>query len=186
MGSSFLLFSAEISTDLKLQRLHSEIKISLKIDKAVSSTNSSLSVQVIKSSYKSSFQINVCSFFKKDKRLRLCCTVFHVSYPEMWNGIPESLLLWVFSGKLNLVNHISTSSVCRISIIWDSGLCTNLKIWKKSIVVVAHKRSLLSINSLQQGHRGTSTMWESDAVFCDGVSDPRMMPMSQCLNFLGF
>lgn len=83
MGSSFLLFSAEISTDLKLQRLHSEIKISLKIDKAVSSTNSSLSVQVIKSSYKSSFQINVCSFFKKDKRLRLCCTVFHVSYPEM-------------------------------------------------------------------------------------------------------
>lgn len=32
------LFVTEISTDMKLQRLHSEIKISLKIDNAVSPT----------------------------------------------------------------------------------------------------------------------------------------------------
>lgn len=37
-----LCFSAEMSTDLKLQRLHSEIKISLKIDKAVSFIERSL------------------------------------------------------------------------------------------------------------------------------------------------
>lgn len=72
MRSSSLLFSAEISTDLKLQRLHSEIKISLKIDKAVSCTNISQSVQVICKSYRSSCFTDCFS--------NQCLPIFHLTH----------------------------------------------------------------------------------------------------------
>lgn len=42
MFSSLFFLHLEMSTDLKLQRLHSEIKISLKIDNPVSSHYSNL------------------------------------------------------------------------------------------------------------------------------------------------
>lgn len=72
MRSSSLLFCAEISTDLKLQRLHSEIKISLKIDKAVSCTNISQSFQVVCKSYRSSCFTDCFS--------NQCLPIFHLTH----------------------------------------------------------------------------------------------------------
>ena len=112
----FHFFTTEISTDLKLQRLHSEIKISLKIDKAVSFTNSSLSNRVINTLYtSSSFTESILNWYSSSS--------------------------WPLSLRQNIAAH---SVSCQASAIYDTesscdwlylvnstfiSLCIHLKIW---------------------------------------------------------